>query len=481
MLRFPRNDDGNILITVVLVSMMIGSLAALTMRSAENADRSSTRDRNHEVALGVAEAGVQQAIARIESLSSGPYVDSFSIPAATTPEGTYNVEVTRDDDGFVIDSEGTTGGTSFGRTRHIRVTMRPPLLFPVDLTPAFFSSTSLELKNNGVVHVGDVWANDALVIKLNTEVNGSITSAQGWIQLENGTSITGDAWSGGHNVEGWAIEHKGNSIGGSVKASVSAPTCEEPAADYDIEGSGDVGGDLTTWGTTQYSGDVGRPPGSYHTCTIAPPAIPMPAYSFDRDNYDDPNDPNDYHEFTIEQFHAYIDQNHGALQGTFVVLGVPSPSASNRIELCVHNDTGNCVNGTQVSLGGDTTIYTDAPVYTADIDDAAVTDHAKFIVLSTYDPPAESVCDVDQDDSECVIYAKNQFQFDGNCKTAVFLYAPYGPVAVKNNGAGCGTVMSEGILMKNGLEFQYDSSVDRILGFGPTTFVIARWEELPPS
>jgi hypothetical protein len=35
--------------------------------------------------------------------------------------------------------------------------------------------------------------------------------------------------------------------------------------------------------------------------------------------------------------------------------------------------------------------------------------------------------------------------------------------------------------MKNDLQLTYDPVFDNVLGFGPTTYEIARWEELPVS
>ena len=52
MLR--RRDDGNALITTILVSMIIGVLASLTLSTGRQAVWSSTSDRNRQVSLGVA-------------------------------------------------------------------------------------------------------------------------------------------------------------------------------------------------------------------------------------------------------------------------------------------------------------------------------------------------------------------------------------------------------------------------------------------
>ena len=52
------------------------------------------------------------------------------------------------------------------------------------------------------------------------------------------------------------------------------------------------------------------------------------------------------------------------------------------------------------------------------------------MLISTYKPPTGSSCDLNQDKSECAVHLKNNFATSGN--TAVLVYTPYGPVAVKN-------------------------------------------------
>lgn len=144
-------------------------------------------------------------------------------------------------------------------------------------------------------------------------------------------------------------------------------------------------------------------------------------------------------------------------------------------------------------MTGPVTIITEAPppagpndagygiaVSTENISDANVVGDSIFVVVSHYKPPAGSVCSTEGADSDCAVQIKNNFATDasGACKTASLIYADNGPVAIKNSGKTCGSVISNGVQVKNGLTLQYDQRIDRVIGFGPTAYDIARWEEL---
>jgi hypothetical protein len=465
------------MVTVVIVSMLIGSLTALAMSTGQQANTASARDRNSEQALDVAEAGVHQAIAKIdERTQSGTFVNSFSFTGSTA-EGNYAVDITRrGDDGFIIESAGDVGGSSLERKRKLKVTFAPPELFPGELL-ALFSSTSIELKNRDSLK-GDIWANDSVLIRQLATLDGSVTAAQSWFQMEANSHVTGNVWSGGYHAVGtWAMDLGQHSeIDGWAKASVTAPadpeTCDgETHQNYDVIMANDasIGGDLTTLGERLGGGFVGGNI-SLHTCTAAPAPRPMPTHSFVTGNYDQGT----LHEFdSVSEFQSHLASESGKMQGTYVVND-PAPSQSNRIDL--DGAHLGCVPGPPVNCN--TTIITNAPVFTNGLDDRDVTEEGRFVVISHYQPPTSTGCDVNQDGSECAIHAKNSVNPD--CRTAVLLYADNGPVAVKNGNVMCGSVVSEGILIKNDQTLNVDPRVNRVVGFGPITWEIARWEEVAP-
>jgi hypothetical protein len=131
-----------------------------------------------------------------------------------------------------------------------------------------------------------------------------------------------------------------------------------------------------------------------------------------------------------------------------------------------------------MKLAGDMTLITNAPVMTGAIDDTNVTGRAIVTLISHYEPPTSTACDVNNDASECAVHLKNNF--DPSCKTSVLVYADRGPSAIKNPQAMCGSVMAEGILLKNSQTVKFDPAVLRVIGLGPSTYEIAQWEECRP-
>lgn len=456
-MRLARSEEGSSLIIVVFVSFLLLSMVTLVLRHGESAETSSARGRNFDLSLASAEAGVDEAMARIES-SDGTFTGSLS---GSTPQGTYTGTVSRvPGKSYTIEMTGSVGGDVLGRDRKLKVTLEPPLSFSF----ALFSDTSIELKNNDTID-GDVWANESVLVAQNDVLKGSVTSAGSWIRMEGGSRVDLDVWSGGSNTsDGTAIKlHNNAQIVGSAKASVSDPSTTCPDSSYDVDlGSGAVvSGDLTSCGSQTGAGSVN---GTAQTGTYTEAGVPksLPRFNFNANNYD----PGTYHEFfSVADFNAWLDTNKTDLHGTFWI-DEPSPSQTNRIDL------------TGAVVTGDVTIVTNAPVFTNAISDD-ISSRQVFVLVSRYEPPTGSSCDVNQDSSECAVHVKNNF--DSSCATAVLIYADNGPVAIKNNQKMCGSVYAESILIKNNQTLTYDARVDRIIGFGTVTYEIVRWEELDAS
>jgi hypothetical protein len=496
------NEDGNVLIAVVLISMLIGMLSALTLTTGQQADWASAKDRNREVALGVTEAGVHDAIGNLESRIASSFVTSFSSAGkaqTSTDTGTFEYTVTRAGDEFIVDTQGTVaGGQQLQRKRHVKVTLAPPELFP-GAGYALFSKTGLFLKEHNEVYDGDVWANDYLWAQGGTVIEGSVTSAQSWVRLENNSVVDGFVQAGhrrcdveGQNpcTSGFGI-HLGQNgrIKKWARASVAVAGCTgEQVNAHKVVNDGQIDGDVTSFGPLQGNGTIGGSP--ITECTSAAPRKDAPVFTFNRFNYPQGT----YHEYSsAAAFNNALTNNldginKSALVGTFVVT-----------------ECGNdIVNISGSELAGDVTVITNpmpnntminpvscgnstkgARIRTDNIGDSGVPAGTKtrLILVSHYEPPAGSPC-TDHDDTLCAIAAKNHF--DSTCKTATLVYADNGPVSMKNDtGANdnmmCGSVIASGIHMKNDLQLTYDPVFDNVLGFGPTTYEIARWEELPVS
>lgn len=510
----------------MLVSILIGALASLALTTGTQADRSSTSDRNREVALGVAEAGLHEVTARISAQAGGTNTSSPSFFAlspgvtapceiagptppeqcdaaksssayrGTTPQGTYWYWVTRTTDGFIIDAQAKTPGTSLSRGRHIRVTLRPPDAFP-NANYALFSHTNIALQNNDQVLDGDVFANYSVHIDNSNKdptVRGSITSATSWVSLDANVHVTGNVWSGGYDqtsaIDRWAIDlGSGALLDGWAKASVSVPNCQgELQTNYNVRmaNGSRIKDSVTTFGAKTGGGTVDGNRVTSGACTSAATPQPIPTFTFNKANYgcalsgESWTCPSDYHEFfSVTEFQSWLNANKNDFRGTFRVSD-PNPSQTNRVDL------------TGAKLTGSVTIVTEAPacppcgvpVYTADLDDANAPGSPLFVLVSHYRPPVSTTCDTEHDSSECAVHVKNNFALnaDGTCKTATLVYADKGPVAIKNNGTTCGSVIADGIFVKNGLTIAYDDRISRLVGFSPAagaTYVAEEWQELP--
>jgi len=515
-----RDDGGSALIIVIIVSMIVGSIVAVSLNTGRQADWSSASDRNHEGSLGVAEAGVQQEIKRIQEQTGSAYVPTFAALDGSTSQGTYHVETTRCPPdaadpsftshqswcvgmavtkGYVMDSTATAGVAVLKRTRHIRVSLVLPTLFPANTKYALFSSSSINLSNNDSVNgLADIYANGTVTIGPGVHLTGSVTSALGAIDSgASNTQIDGNAWSGGFNTNGtWAMDL--TTVLGWAKASVPNPvnmqTCDgQLASNYAVVlgvGKGVAKG-VTTWGTL--SGASPRAIDHINTCTAAapqivpcPPANPndpcMPTFTYNKNNYNPP--PVEIGSATVfnTKYGKYATTH--PTTGTFVVYDA-NPSPTNPIDL------------SGWSMSGDLTVITNTPIYSSGITDTAVPPgvNPTLVLVSHYAPTAaDGTCDTNSPNG-CAIYIKNGLNLIQTCATASLFYADNGPIAIKNTNGGnpgtlCGSVVSgglpggQGISVDNSRPIYYDTRVSSIVGFGddgPETYKVGRWEELPAS
>ena len=194
----------------------------------------------------------------------------------------------------------------------------------------------------------------------------------------------------------------------------------------------------------------------------------MPTFTFAADNYDATT----LHQFgtpdlasatAVSEFQAYVDaQPDKRISGTFFVNQADPVNQDVRVDL------------SDVVITGDTTIVTNTPIFTnGTTDDTA---DAVVVLVSTYQPPVGTSCDVNQDNSECAAHIKNNFATSGN--TAVLVYTPYGATAVKNNAIQYGAVYADSIQIKNNQSLTYDARVERVVGVGNVTLEITNWQEV---
>lgn len=472
--RIPRrDDDGFVMIIAVVLLSVAASLGAVVMTSGNHSSQATGRGRAWVQSLHVAEAGIQDAIIRMQATGAPPA--SFT---GSTDEGSYSVTVTSlGRSRYQVEALGSVGSAaSLSAARRVRVTLAPPSNFDA----ALFSYTSIDTKNNDHV-VGDIWANQNVVVDNNDLIEGNVTAATGYIYMKNGSRVTKNVTTGGYNDSTTrAIWLDMNArVNGNALASVTAPTdpvtCGgENQSEYTIrvDGGAVIDGNSTTWGTKIGSGTVGGTI-TNNLCTAAPAIKPMPQYTYSAGNYNaatlrEFGTPDAPSATALTDFNNFMSTgtNRVNLSGTIVVFQSGTITQSTRLDL----------NGAKIA--GDLTIVTNLPIFTNGIEDLGSVTDAIAMFASFYRPPVGTSCDVNHDNSECAVHIKNTFSTSG--KTAVLIYAPNGPVAIKNNQEMFGAVYADNIQIKNNQTLTYDARINRMVGFGAVTLEPTNWMELAP-
>jgi hypothetical protein len=361
---------------------------------------------------------------------------------------------------YRIDSVGSAGTVQgLASQRHVRVIMAPPKTFRY----ALFSDSDIDTKNNDEVN-GDIWANGNVTVDQGDTVNGSVTSATGYLFMRSNSKVTGDVQTGSYSSSGYAVDGTANGtvIGGNVKASTTNadPDCNgEPTGKYRVS-AGTISGKVTTLGTQVSGADPSKV--FTNVCTHAPATKPMPTFNWEPANYQ----PAPVEFASPSAFNNYVNANKANMKGTFVINGGGQ------------NDP---VDITGIKVSGDLTIVAwDAPI-TADSGNADVTaanNTEKLLVLVSYYTPSPNVaCSSNGGNpGDCAIGIKNGFSPSDN--TATLVYAPNGPVAFKNNAEFFGAVYANNIVMKNNQVTTYDPAVEQVVGFGPVTLAQESWQEI---
>lgn len=481
--RKNQSEQGVAMITAILVLFIVSLLAVEMMYTSLHNVTSTARNRSWGQAVHVAESGVHEAIAQLQSTGGVAPVGTVT---GTTSDGSYEYHVTKlPRNRYRIDAIGHVGNAvSLKASRRLRVMMAPPSSFKY----ALFSLSDVTTKNNNLV-CGDIWANsyitvyagDSVLAADNSECpdgaagGGSLTAATGSISLQNNSRVDGSLWSGGNNSANQAITlGNGASVGEWAKASSSTPGCADDPSHgaYEVQNGGSITGTVTTWGTITGSG----PSGTHYplTCTSAGATKTIPPFSFNVANYP----AGTVHQYTFPAdyttFNTYISTHKNNLSGVFYIEG---GSGSTPVDLG------------GVSVGGDLTVVaTNAPIdASAGMDAVAGNTTDKLVVLASfYAAPATTCTTNGGNPSDCAIGFKNNFQpIDGSVtggdNTAVVLYAPNGPVAFKNNADFLGAVYANNIQVKNNMNVIYDPRVDQIVGFGTVTLDIDLWLECRPG
>ncbi|MBI4259529.1 MAG: polymer-forming cytoskeletal protein [Actinobacteria bacterium] len=489
MLKVHRDESGFALVTAMALLAVMSLLMIVVLSAGESVNRLSERGGRWTKLLGVAEAGLNDAVVHLSSdLSSGPAdtgcpYDGTSTDGCTIPGGEYQVTWQRQNRGnLVITAYGFyptaaayLSGQSNAQARKVRMTMEPPQTFEY----ALFSATTLEIKNGATV-IGDVFANEQVTVKNNATVCGSILNATLGIVVEQGArivkSLSGSSCTSDANLHAGGPVTLGGTSVVQGNATASAPTelsCPPTPDGYYVSG-GTVQGTATACGAVTTSTPNAQP----YTKTAPPVTRSLPDFVFDEANYDPLTcfpagitcDPATTSTTAVSSFNSTVSKVN--MSGTYAIWQT-NPSQSTKVSL------------EGLSLGGDLTIVTNAPIDLGNTGEVTTTASpgSLLVIVSLYVPPTGTTCS-DQG-GDCSIYGKNSVVLDSGDPDepddgVVALFYTTGKMAFKNqDNEGEGALWAGGMDLKNGFDVTYNAEVERVAGFGGS-IEQTLWEELSP-
>lgn len=463
-----RPDDCGFAMIVSVMVSAIASILVLTMvATGTHVQHTTVRSRQWNLALQVAEAGVERAVARlaVDDTYRGTGIDT----AESVAGGEFFTSVTAPALGWrVVRSSGWVPSRTAGNriNRVLEVTYGPPSSFRL----AVLSTTTLNLNNTGTVR-GNVFANESVEILNALHVQGSVTSATGTVYLKNNAEVervaddptSGNVYSGGfHPAERWGIRSENGAVIHRNAHSQIEPPCGSNyvngQAVYNIENRGAVRGKTLAGGVVRYAGGLGG--SSDNVCDERHPRLDLPTFN-----------PSAYDGIAKEwtSVASYMAAPGGSLTGVHRV----TPSAA---ELAAY-------------AAGDVGAIT--------IDHEAKTIAGNFTLITTgrfrygnaggsqafYSGPREAMVNIivlNATQSPAAIEIENQLKMPSP-GPAVLFFANGGLIDVKNGAETDGAVYSGRINMKNDIKFTYDPRAERIYGFGAVRYERVSYIEQRPQ
>lgn len=445
-------DEGGFAMIVTMLTAVVMTMLTVTMlTNGWHLERSTVRDRGYNEALQVAETGLSIALQEVAKGSSY----SGTTGPQDVPGGQYEVVVSRPSAGYLaVESIGyrPAKGHANAQARRIKASYGPQAAFK----HALFSVTGLAVKNNDGT-VGDIFANESIVMEQNSGVKGSVVSATGSVLMENNARVRkngttgGDVFTGGYDQAGkWGLKmSNGTSVEGSAYA--EAETCPGAASDgnlYNIENGGTISGSALARG--QISGAVSGTRSPY-ACQRRHDRLTLPAYHFDAALY------NPLQSYTTTG--GFRQAHPGSVTGNHYVW-IPACSSDPAATTSVLDLGGLQITGSFSLITNCRVDFDSNTTYSGDGSQARV----EIIALNTSVDPSPA------------INIKNNFTIPATNTPAVLLYST-GQILVKNNAESNGAVYAGAISIKNNLDVTYDPRVERTVGFGDVKYERISWQE----
>jgi hypothetical protein len=473
--RLHRGEEGYALVTSILLLAIMSLLMMASLAAGDSVNNLTGRGARWTALLGVTESGVNDAVTRLSAnrnavaTSTGCKYDGTSTAGCAGPGGEYQVtwqklsrgKILITSYGFYPSVSNYLSGAANSLAREVQVTMGPEKSFKY----ALFSETTLDIKNNTTV-IGDIFSNAKLLIENNAIVCGNVDNASLGVELGDNAmvvkGISGSSCESDANVtSGGSISMDNNGATIEGDATASGPTQQDcpptPDTNYSITG-GQVLGTATACGVITSTAPNSHP----GTKTSPPVTQALPSFTFDPANYTDltcfPSSgtcgPSNTTPTAVTSFNALSKTN---MTGTYAVWQT-QPTSSTRIDL------------EGMSLGGDLTVVTNAPIDFGNTSDITGTSGSNLVLVSLYVPPTGTTCS--ESGGDCSIYGKNAVIVDAGDPNdpddgiAMLLYTP-GKMAFKNQAnAADGALYAGSMDIKNGFSITYNERVDSISGFG---------------
>jgi hypothetical protein len=309
-----RGDEGTTLAALMMMLLVVAAISTASVQIARHANDVTSVDRERLQTVEAAEAGVHDAIRRIEAgagcdVSATGFQDLYDQNRLV---GRFRTQIQPE--------AGTTCGQTLLRVihawgyaptggeralRHLEVTVKvvPQQGFPF----TFFaegSTGTMYVKNNGTAN-GDIYAE--VVDQSQNGVSAENVISPGSIITHNNASYTGTLWAGGNVTVG-----ENGSVGKSV---IAAGTASGTQGTILLDNNSEVGGDALAKSTiTVDNGAVVHGSTSPNNPNVPqPPVLTKPAFNYSSSNYSPPPAPGQ----SAGQVTTSINAIKNNLQGTF--------------------------------------------------------------------------------------------------------------------------------------------------------------------
>jgi cytoskeletal protein CcmA (bactofilin family) len=275
-----RRDDGIALIAVLMLMMAMVGIAIGAVQVAEHSSNVTSVDRERLQTVEAAEAGVSEAIRRIETAGSVAAACTGVLDAARTDLedrdqliGQYQTKISPDasvpvdPNACVIDSWGfaPTGGDRALRHLEVQVKLIPKTGFPYTLF-AEGSTGTIYVKNSGTID-GDVYAENLDQSKNNIFAKDIITT--GSVITKNNAVYAGSIWAAGN-----VTLDNNSTVGGSITA---AGTTD--AGNVVLNSGTVVNGDVLAKGTITNNGTIHGASSPTNSNVPSPPNLVKPTFN----------------------------------------------------------------------------------------------------------------------------------------------------------------------------------------------------------